>query len=134
MALFSLGIPYRGSGALASPDPTNQLPNSHLGQATRPPGGSTAPLQLSKSSTRHPRLQAMPVQSGIISVQPDENINRPTRLQARRPVESLPFLWESPNSLPRNQPQVGQPVDEELHGQSHKQQAHDAHQDAYPRF
>jgi hypothetical protein len=46
MVLFSLGIPYRGSGALASPDPTNQLPTSLLGQATRPPGGSTAPLQL----------------------------------------------------------------------------------------
>ena len=31
-----------------SPDPTNQLPTSHSGQAQRPPGGSTAHLQLFK--------------------------------------------------------------------------------------
>ena len=55
--LVLCGIPYRGSGALASPDPTNQLPTSLIGQAKRPPGGSTAHLQLPKSSTRHSRLQ-----------------------------------------------------------------------------
>ena len=53
----SLRDSLQGLGAPASPDPTNQLPNSHKGQATRPPGGSTAPLQLSKSSIRHPLLQ-----------------------------------------------------------------------------
>lgn len=40
-----------------SPDPTNQLPSSHLGQATRPPGGSTAHFDLSESSTHYPVLQ-----------------------------------------------------------------------------
>ena len=44
--LFSLGIPYRGSGVFlpTSPDPANQLPTSLIGQAQRPPGGSTALL------------------------------------------------------------------------------------------
>jgi hypothetical protein len=41
MVLFSLGIPYRGSGALASPDPTNQLPTWG-----RPHGHREAPLLL----------------------------------------------------------------------------------------
>jgi hypothetical protein len=49
--LFSLGIPYRGSGAIfpTSPDPTNRLPTSLIGQtlficafAPRATGGSTA--------------------------------------------------------------------------------------------
>lgn len=56
--LVLCGIPYRGSGALASPDPANQLPTSLFGQATRPLGGSTAHLQLSKSSTCYLCLQA----------------------------------------------------------------------------
>ena len=60
--LVLCGIPYRGSGALASPDPTNQhhnlLPTSLLGQAIRPPGGFSSHLQLSKSSTGHSCLQA----------------------------------------------------------------------------
>src|SRR5438876_7654612 len=47
--LVLCGIPYSGSGAKASPDRTNQLPTSLIGQATWPPGGSTAHLQLSKS-------------------------------------------------------------------------------------
>jgi hypothetical protein len=50
--LVLCGIPYSGSGALASPVRTNQLPTSLIGQATRPPGGSTAHLQLSKTNTR----------------------------------------------------------------------------------
>jgi hypothetical protein len=44
MVLFSEGVSYRGPGVsrLTSPDPTNQLPTSHSGQAQRPPGGSIA--------------------------------------------------------------------------------------------
>jgi hypothetical protein len=61
--LVLCGIPYRGSGMRRlriSPDPTNQLPTSLIGQAKRPPGGSTAHLQLPKSSTRHSQLQVSP--------------------------------------------------------------------------
>jgi len=52
--LFSAGFPTGvGDAATASSsNPTNWLPTSHLGQATRPPGGSTAHLQLLKNSTR----------------------------------------------------------------------------------
>lgn len=75
--LVLCGIPYRGSGALASPDPANQPPSSHLGQATRPPGGSTAHLQLPKSSTRYPCLQAAHGQAVFASVQLPENNNPP---------------------------------------------------------
>src|SRR5487761_2390183 len=59
----SLKDSLQGLRGLASPDPTNQLPTSLIGQATRPPGGSTAyflptaHLQLSKSSTGHSPLQ-----------------------------------------------------------------------------
>ena len=37
---------------------TTCFPLPSTGQAHRPPGGSTSNLQLSESSTRHPRLQA----------------------------------------------------------------------------
>jgi hypothetical protein len=40
-----------------SPDPKNQLPTSHSGQAQRPPGGSIASMQLSKNSTSYLCLQ-----------------------------------------------------------------------------
>jgi hypothetical protein len=55
-------IPNRGSRAYASHEPTNQLPTSLIGQAIRPPGGSTALLQLSKStrSTLLLQLDARP--------------------------------------------------------------------------
>jgi len=54
----SLRDSQQGLRVIASPDPTNQLPNSLSGQAIRPPGGSTAHLQLSKSSitTLHPQV------------------------------------------------------------------------------
>jgi hypothetical protein len=58
--LVLCGIPYRGSGMRhlrISPDPANQLPTSLIGQATRPPGGSTAHLQLPKISTVGSLLQ-----------------------------------------------------------------------------
>lgn len=93
--LVLCGIPYRGSGALASPDPANQLPTSLLGQATRPPGGSTAHLQLSKSSTCYLCLQAVHGQAVFTSVQLPENSNPSAYLQALQPVESPLFLWET---------------------------------------
>ncbi len=96
--LVLCGIPYRGSGALASPDPANQLPFSHLGQATRPPGSSTAHLQLSKSSTCHSCLQIAFALALNRCLPPAENSNLPALRQARRPVESSPNLWETPGA------------------------------------
>jgi hypothetical protein len=56
--LFSAGFPTGIRAFLpTSPDPTNQLPFSLLGQATRPPGCSTAHFDLSQSSIRFPGLQ-----------------------------------------------------------------------------
>ena len=56
--LFSAGFPTGAQGScFPPPDPTNQLPTSLNGQATRPPGGSIAHLQLFKSSTSYPSLQ-----------------------------------------------------------------------------
>jgi hypothetical protein len=103
--LFSLGIPYRGSGVLlpTSPDPTNQfhhssfpLPSigagpleSALSRQERPPGGSTAHLVLPKSNIRHPRLQ--PPRPEPPRLQLCEHTNRRRRTQARGPVESGQF-------------------------------------------
>jgi hypothetical protein len=57
------GIPYRGSGALASPDPANTITlASHFpqsGQALWVPGGFTAHLQLFKSITCFSHLQVV---------------------------------------------------------------------------
>jgi hypothetical protein len=57
--LVLCGIPTGVQGCVnaASTDPTNQLPTSHLGQATWPPGSSTAHLQLFESSTGFSPLQ-----------------------------------------------------------------------------
>jgi hypothetical protein len=67
----SLRVSLQGSGALASPDPTNQHynqpPESRLGQAIRPRGSKTALVQLSKSSISHPRLQIAPETAGVLS-------------------------------------------------------------------
>jgi hypothetical protein len=52
---------------------TNQLPTSLYGQATRPPGGSTTYEQLSKSSTRHPLLQAIRGQPACLPLQLSEH-------------------------------------------------------------
>ena len=58
MGLFSAGFPTgAGSGYRFSSNPTNWLPTSLLGQATRPPGGSTAHLQLFKSNTGYSSMQ-----------------------------------------------------------------------------
>jgi hypothetical protein len=71
-----------------SPDPTNQLPTSHSGQAQRPPGGSTAHLQLFKNSTRHPCLQLATPFVPAVPLQLFENNNDPALTQAQ-------CLWES---------------------------------------
>ena len=71
-----------------SPDPTNQLPTSHSGQAQRPPGGSTAHLQLFKSSTSHPWVQPAAGLAFTASLQLFENSNRPVLTQAQH-------LWET---------------------------------------
>ncbi len=71
-----------------SPDPTNQLPTSHSGQAQRPPGGSTAHLQLSKNSTRYPCMQLAAGLALTASLQLFENSNDPALTQAQ-------YLWES---------------------------------------
>jgi len=92
--LVLCGIPYRGSGMRRlriSPDPTNQLPTSLIGQAKRPPGGSTAHLQLPKSSTRHSQLQvspeSRPAKPASLRLQLSENTDQPKGRQA-------PCLWK----------------------------------------
>jgi len=95
MGLFSLGIPYRGSGALATPNPTNWLPTSLIGQALRPPGGSTAHQQLSKSSTSHSALQLVNIVSAFTRLQLPENSNTSAEAQGPQAVEEGRFLWET---------------------------------------
>jgi hypothetical protein len=56
-------------------DPTNQLPTSLIGQATRPPGGSTAHHELLKGSTCYPLLQAANLLTEFIPLQLVENSN-----------------------------------------------------------
>ena len=88
----------------ASPDPTNQLPSFPLpssGQATRPPGGSTAHLQLSKSSTGYSSFATSRSLSRT-HLRRSENCNslentQPAALwKARDSVESLcGTLWKA---------------------------------------
>jgi len=71
-----------------SPDPTNQLPTSHSGQAQRPPGGSIASLQPSKNSTRYPLCATSGRSCSPLRLQLFENSNHPALTQAKG-------LWES---------------------------------------
>lgn len=94
--LFSAGFPTgAGSGYRFSSNPTNWLPTSLLGQATRPPGGSTAHLQLFKSSTSYVLVQpalrlVFRTESRLV-----ENINRAALAQPLSAVERCRLLWET---------------------------------------
>ena len=98
--LVLCGIPYRGSGMRhlrISPDPANQLPTSLIGQATRPPGGSTAHLQLPKSSTHGSSLQICNKENcGKLGIARECDGGRPFRAGSprriwQRPVGGLGF-------------------------------------------
>jgi hypothetical protein len=83
MVMFSLGIPYRGSGAIlpTSPDPTNQLPTSlNWGRPFHflAPGHRDAPLpylQLFEISICQSHLQAVEQLSSAPRLQLSENTN-----------------------------------------------------------
>jgi hypothetical protein len=70
--LVLCGIPYRGCEgvAAASANPANQLPFSLCRQAKRPPGRSTAHLQLFESNTACSRLQ--PLAGPISKIIPEQ--------------------------------------------------------------
>ena len=97
--LVLCGIPYRGSDCAAnaaSTDPTNQLPTSLVGQATRPPG---TPLLIcnflrvaqatSRCNSRSDRV--FRAESRLV-----ENINHAVSVQASGAVETTHILWETP--------------------------------------
>jgi hypothetical protein len=85
----SLWDSLQGSRVHLLPDPANQLPLSLFGQAPRPPGGSTAPLQLPKSSTRHPSAQPPVGRTVSAQLRLGENTNGPLRKQAYLTCGSL---------------------------------------------
>ena len=66
-----------------SPDPTNQPPTSHTGQAHRPPGSSIAHLQLVQNSTATLRLQPAACLSSTALLRLPENSNHPALTQAQ---------------------------------------------------
>jgi hypothetical protein len=97
--LVLCGIPYRGSGALASPDPTNQLPTSLYGAGHK--GHREAPLLISnffESSTGRCRLQATQYPSRrSLACNCEENSNSVPDLQPRRLWETAISVGNSPS-------------------------------------
>ena len=107
----SLRVSLQGSGALASPGPTNQHYNQPPVPAKgRPEGHGEANcfVQLPKSSTVQTRLQISCELPGNrfrtrpdCSLQPPENSNQPIRKQPPMPVESLVFCGKVYALCPR---------------------------------
>ena len=90
------GIPYRGSGASASPDPKNlfhhhRFPLPSNGAGLKATGRLTAHLQLFKSTTSYSQLQAAVYQNFPASLQLSENSNGVLRTQA----VCLWKMWET---------------------------------------
>jgi len=85
MGLFSVGFPtgVRGATNASSSNPTNRLPTSLKGQATRPPGGSTAHLQLFKSNTGYSRMQIAKTLDFTRCLRLPENNNGPQITQPK---------------------------------------------------
>jgi hypothetical protein len=141
------GIPYSGSGALASPEPSNlfhyfgfPLPSIGAG----PTGHREAFLLISQhleSTTRCFLKQAVQTLKAPASLQLFEN----SKGLILKQVHSLWNLWENAkirHSLSRDtQPsmagkdaEIREPVDEQLHGERHQQQPHDADKNADSGF
>ena len=108
--LVLCGVPYSGSGATASPDPTNSITTCFpLPSSGRPIGHREAlycnflRVAHTTPSCNYYLLQAVPGQAGFTSVQLAENSNDHTLLQA-------PSLWKArfsvgnPSSRLGNQP------------------------------
>jgi len=82
------GIPYRGSGALASPDPTNvfhylSFPLPTLRAGPKATGRLYCLLQLFESNTDHSHLQAVRTANLLARLQLSENSNERDGMQAR---------------------------------------------------
>jgi hypothetical protein len=100
-------------------------------------------LQLLKSSTSHSYMQPGHTRKVPALLQLPENSKAAPGMQASAAVETSHNLWETHFSgrvvlllfpefsrMALQNPQVGHPVNKQLHGQRHQQQAHDAHEDA----
>lgn len=83
------GDSRQGSRALRSYNPANLLPSSLIGQARWPPGGSTAQINLPKSSTDHSPAQPANSASCPPQLRLAENTNRRLRKQAHLRCGSL---------------------------------------------
>ena len=96
MGLFSAGFPTGAGVRLTLPRPTLRtgFPCPARGRPSRPLGGSTAHLQLFKSSTGHSSMQiANRLDSRAVSRLP-ENSNGARIAQPDMTVERRQFLWE----------------------------------------
>ncbi len=81
--MFSAGFPTGVQGLQPHLTQRTCFPLPSTGQATRPPGGSTAHLVLPKSSTRHPLLQTLSASGARLNrARPGCNL---TRIATRRP-------------------------------------------------
>jgi hypothetical protein len=85
--MFSAGFPTGVQGHLPHLTQRTSFPLPSSGQATRPPGGSTAQQQLFKSTTAYSRLQPATGNAGFRFKQPAENSNTHAQRQAK-------WLWE----------------------------------------
>ena len=96
------GIPYRGSGALASPDPTNSFhylsfPLPTLRAGPKATGRLYCLLQLFESNTVHSHLQAVRTANLLARLQ----LLRIATISMEckpRVVESASNLWETANT------------------------------------
>ena len=88
MGLFSAGFPTAVQGRLPHLTERTSFPLPSSGQATRPPGGSTAHLQLLENSTSYSLFATRGRLSRNRQLRLVENSNQHARMQANN-------LWES---------------------------------------
>lgn len=88
MAMFSEGLPTAVQGRLPHLTERTSFPLPSSGQATRPPGGSTAHLQLTENSTSYSLFATRGRLSRNRQLRLVENSNQHARMQAKN-------LWES---------------------------------------
>ena len=141
MGLFSAGFPTAVQGRLPHLTERTSFPLPSSGQATRPPGGSTAHLQLIENSTSYSLIATNGRLSRNRQLRLVENSNQHARLQGNKLWESSAFCGKNrfrtglaASSLPHNHAEIRQTIDEELHCQCHEQQTHDSHQNSNTRF
>ena len=89
--LVLCGIPYRGPGALASPDPANQPSKSHIGRALRPLESSTASF-----ATPQEYHGAVLLASGSLSGAPPSCDF--LRISTTRVLGKRAALWKAPQT------------------------------------